>query len=213
MTINSTTPAPRLTPRVPHGRRGVRRGFNLLELLIALSISATLLTATMAALDASYFAYQKTTEVASTHIVSRLMLHRMLTLIRTGNEFGPFPLDPKDATVESNFIQFRAGNGVIINIEWDEDDETLYLTTDSDGDDDLSDETAYALLEGVIPQLDEDDEVIKPFTLEYELGRNLYRATINLSVVPDDNQDVDIDGENVEVLRLVGSALPRSSAY
>ena len=199
--------------RFSRGGRAARRGFNLLEMLIALAISATLLTATMAALDASYFAYQKTTEVASSHIVSRLMMHRMLTLIRTGNEFGPYPLDPKESTVESNFIQFRASNGVIINLEWDQDDEALYLTTDSDNNGDLSDETAYKVLEGVIPQLDEDDEVIKPFKLEYELGRKLYRATINLSVVPDDNQDVQIDGDNTEVLRLVGSALPRSSAY
>jgi prepilin-type N-terminal cleavage/methylation domain-containing protein len=199
--------------RASAARRNTRRGFNLLELLIALTISATLLTATMAALDASYYAYQRTTEVASSHIVSRLMMHRMLTLIRTGNEFGPFPVDPKVAIVESDFIEFRATNGVIVRLAWDQDDEALYLTTDTTGDGDLADEIPYKLLDGVIPTLDEDDEVVKPFKLEYELGRKLYRATINLSVVPDDNMDLAIEGDSAEVLRLVGSALPRSSAY
>ena len=45
-------------------RTGARRGFNLIELLVALTITSTLLTATMVALDASFTAYQRTTEVA-----------------------------------------------------------------------------------------------------------------------------------------------------
>ena len=53
-------------------RRGGRRGFNLIELLMALSISSVLLTATMASLDASFTAYQTTTEMASTHTIGHL---------------------------------------------------------------------------------------------------------------------------------------------
>ena len=71
------------TTRPARSRRTLRRGFNLVELLVALSISATLLTATMVALDASFKAYQMTTEVASTHTIARLTMHRMLALIRT----------------------------------------------------------------------------------------------------------------------------------
>ena len=67
-----------------HGRpASLRRGFNLVELLIALSISATLLTATMVALDASFKAYQKTVHMSATHTIARLTMHRMLALIRT----------------------------------------------------------------------------------------------------------------------------------
>ena len=39
-----------------------RRGFNLVEVLIAMAITAALLTATLVALDASIRAYQSTTE-------------------------------------------------------------------------------------------------------------------------------------------------------
>ena len=66
-----------------------RRGFNLVEVLIALAITATLLTATLAALDASFRAYQATTEEVSTQSIGRIVMHRMLTLIRTGTDFGP----------------------------------------------------------------------------------------------------------------------------
>ena len=80
MNLHRTPPRPR------------RRGFNLIEVLIALAITATLLTATLAALDASFRAYQATTEEVSTQSIGRIVMHRMLTLIRTGTDFGPFPL-------------------------------------------------------------------------------------------------------------------------
>jgi len=198
------------THRSGRGSRArVRRAFNIVELLIALAISAALLTATMAALDASFFAYQRTTEVASTHTIGRLALHRMLALIRTGTEFGPFPIDPKIAIVESDFMQFRTPDGTLMEIEWVEDVETggrLDVTVDGE---------TYVLMEGVLEQFDPDDPDVRiyPFTLEYELGYNLYRATIDLAVVPDDNMDVTLDGANTEVLRLIGTAMPRSAAF
>ncbi len=107
--------------------RRVRRGFNLVELLMALTISATLLTATMVALDASFMAYQNTTEVASTHTISRLAMHRILTLIRTGTEFRPLPVSPLFPIQESEFIDFRLPDGGVISVEWDDVDEALYI--------------------------------------------------------------------------------------
>ena len=63
-------------PNVPTSKRPayVRRGFNLVELLIALGITAALLTATLVALNASFRAYQATTEVSSTHTIARLTM-------------------------------------------------------------------------------------------------------------------------------------------
>lgn len=181
-------------------RRGHRRGFNLIELLIALAITAALLSATMMALRASFMAYQSTTEVASTHTISRLVMHRMLALLRTGQDFGPLPLTPLDSIVDSNYIEFFTNNGQLITLDWVDADDTLYVVlTDENGL-----ETPYPLLEGVTSC---------NFTLEYELGYKLHRATIDMTIVPDDNMSVDLDGDNQLVIRLVASAMPRMIAY
>ncbi|MCH8210284.1 MAG: prepilin-type N-terminal cleavage/methylation domain-containing protein [Planctomycetes bacterium] len=186
-------------------RRGHRRGFNLIELLIALAITAALLSATMMALRASFMAYQSTTEVASTHTISRLVMHRMLALLRTGQDFGPLPLTPLDSIVDSNYIEFFTSNGQLITLDWvgvvgGDVVNTLYVVlTDENGL-----ETPYPLLEGVTSC---------NFTLEYELGYKLHRATIDMTIVPDDNMSVDLDGDNQLVIRLVASAMPRMIAY
>jgi hypothetical protein len=129
----------------------------------------------------------------------------MLTLIRTGTEFGPFPLNPRDSIVQSDFIEFLTSEGEVMVIEWDEDDEALYIEYDG---------TRHLLLEGVVPQYDGDGENVPPFTLEYVKGRVLYRATIDLTIRPDDNMDVQIEGDNAnQFIRLVASAMPRGSAF
>ncbi len=145
-------------------------------------------------------------------------MDRMLTLIRTGQEFGPFPLDPRDSLVESDFIQFLDANGVLMELRWDNTDNGLYITVDSNGDGLLPGENNYLLLSGVIPMFDPptstlEADRIRPFILEYQQGRNLYRASINLSVIPDDNMSVAIEGNSQDVLRLIGSAMPRLSAF
>lgn len=198
------------TPRRIRPWRTARRGFNLVEMLIALVISAALLTATMVALDASFMAYQATTEEASTHTISRLIMNRMLTLIRTGREFGPFPVNPQDSLVQDDFIQFLTPNGEVLELRWVEVEEALYVIRDPGGLDEWN-----LLLEGVVRQDDPDNpgDYIRPFTLEYKLGRQLYRATIDLTVVPDDNMSVTLDGDNQRVIRLVASAMPRTEVY
>ena len=200
---------PRLTI---HRRPHRRRGFNLVEMLIALAITATLLSATMVALDASFMAYQTTTEVASTHTISRLAMLRMMTLIRTGQDFGPNPANPQDSIVASTEIEFLTPSGQYVRIEWAEDPDgehpvgnALYVVVD--------DGTPQILLEGVIPAFDEFAQQIMPFTLEYELGRKLYRATVDITIVPDDNMSVELDGNNQQEIRLVATAMPRIQAY
>ena len=180
-----------------------RRGFNLVELLIALTITSTLLAATLVALDASFMAYQATTEQASTHSIARMIVQRVLTLVRTSVDFGPFPTNPLDTTVESNFVEFERPDGDIYVMEWIPDQELLTIEVNG---------TTYPLLDGVIEQLDGDDNVIAPFTLEYENGRKLYRATVNMMIAPDDNLSLDIEGDNAETIHLVASAMPRNAA-
>jgi prepilin-type N-terminal cleavage/methylation domain-containing protein len=194
---------------IRHSR--IRRGFNLIELLIALAITAALLTATLVSLNASFMAYQTTTEVASTHSISRMALYRMLTMIRMGKEFGPFPANPLDSIVSSDFMEFETPDGQIMTLNYVEADEKLNVEV---LDPDTGVENTYTLLEGVIRQNDINGDPLAPFTLQYEKGRNLYRATIDLMVRPDDNMDVMIEGDNSnQTIRLVASAMPRLAAY
>ncbi len=213
--MNQATPC-RRQPR--RALRGQRRGFNLVELLIALAISAALLAATMVALDASFTAYQSTTEWASTHTISRLTMHRMMALIRTGVTFGPVPINPNDSLVQENYIEIIMPSTQYVKLEWVETPDVnhpvgnaLWVQVDAD--------PPRLLLEGVIKQevMDPDTGLpvlVPPFTMEYELGRKLFRATIDLVVIPDDNQSVTIEGDNSDqIIRLVASVMPRMAAY
>ncbi len=206
----------------PTNHRNQHRGFNLVELLIAMAITAVLMVAVMTSLHASFMAYQTTTEEASTHTISRLVMNRMLTMIRTGREFGPIPTNPLDQTVTSDLIDFRTSTGSVITLEWKAQPDAahgypqgqaLYVTLDNG-----TTVTTSLLLEGVTPQYDpptstDENDRIKPFTLQFEKGFTLYRATIDLAVTPDDNMSVQLDGNNASLIRLVASAMPRMETY
>ncbi|MGQ0628840.1 MAG: PilW family protein, partial [Phycisphaerales bacterium] len=73
-----------------------RRGFSLIEMLVALTISSTLLAATLVALDVMFKRYTVVADSAGTHVVSRMVMHRILSMVRTGREFGPYPVDVLD---------------------------------------------------------------------------------------------------------------------
>ena len=113
--------------------------------------------------------------------------------------------------IEVDYIQFYTPppDVRLLELRHDPTNERLLISVDG---------TSYVLLDGVINRYDpptstSEDDRIKPFTLEYEFGRKLYRATIDLTVVPDDNQSTTIDGTNADQIRLVATAMPRISAY
>ncbi len=189
------------------------RGFSIIEMLVALAISATLLAATLSALDASWRSYKHTTESASTHVVSRIVVHRLLAMIRTGSEFGPFPadfFDPAQNPVTTSTIEFvegsLAGTDQITRIE-------RRAVVGSPGEFELwyvrLDTTAapptivveYPLLTGLREAL---------FIMEYEPGPRLRKATIDLTIAPNDADDLRIGvGPETPIIRLVASAVPR----
>lgn len=199
----------------PIPRPFVRRAFSLIEMLIALSITATLLTATLTALDTSFRAYKVTTEGASTNVVARMMMARMMTMVRTGGEFGPFPVDVFDAAsnpVLSNFIEFEtfndnAGNRQVVRIERRESVEAengpfelWYVQTD------IVNDAAGAIIER--PML--TGIVDARFTLEYDVGPRLRRATVDLTVRPNDYQDASFSADlETPTIRLVSTVNPR----
>lgn len=190
--------------RPVRSHRRVRRGFNLVELLIALAITSALLSATMAALNACFIAYQATTEEASTHTVSRLVMHRVLALVRTGSEFGPLPEDPRDTTTAGDVVEFTSHAGQIVRIEFDPNANALLYSVDGG--------EPQTLLRGVERTMDGEVEV-PAFTMEWEKGTRLFRFTMDLTVVGDDNQTTKLDLGIVRPIRLVASAMPRVETW
>lgn len=63
-------------------------------MLIALAISAMLLTATMVAIDASFHAYAVAAQSASSQTATRMVTHRLLSLVRTSTAHGPLSTSP-----------------------------------------------------------------------------------------------------------------------
>jgi prepilin-type N-terminal cleavage/methylation domain-containing protein len=197
-------------------RASIRRGFSMVELLIALVISSMLLTACLAALDSSFKAYETTADQASTHVVSRLVMHRMLAMIRTGEEFGPYPiqvLTPTSIDSESiQFVSFRndaTGERQVTRIEKQADGK------DPKGNDKFvlvfkRDDYLGGVLKKSIEQPLIRNLMEAKFTLEYDVGPSLRRATIDLSILPDDTSDVAVSTDlKTPVLRLIASTTPR----
>lgn len=197
-------------------RPAARRGFSLIEMLVALTITATLLTASLAALDASFKAYKHTTDAVSTHVVSRIVMGRLTAMIRTGDEFGPFPLDvlnPAENPLDSTFIEFTAlqddttGVRRIVRVErrdaTSEDRgpfELWYIQQDFQ--DDVLQNTSESPLITNLQSIN--------FRLEYDIGPRLTRATIDMIVEPDDDQGGKIHTDlESNKLRLVTSVVPR----
>lgn len=190
-----------------------RRGFSMVEVLISLTISATLLTATMAALNSSFKGYEVTSEGASTNVVARIVMQRLTAMIRTGDSFGPYPVNPiLTPELESNYIEFVSYRDPATNTErvtrLERRDNTgedgpyelwYILTTYVNGT--FEDEQEAPLLVGL-------NDVV--FNLEYDVGPRLKRATIDLIIQPDDLQDIAV-GSTLEAptIRLVASAAPR----
>ena len=83
-----------------------RRAFSLIEMMMALAISSMLLTAALVALDTMFKSYKQTTESASTHVISRIVMNRLLGMIRTGSDFGPIPNNVLDTGQNPRFSDY-----------------------------------------------------------------------------------------------------------
>ena len=193
-----------------------RSGFSIVEMLVALSITGTLLTATMVALDSSYKSYKITTEGASTNVIARLVMHRVMTMIRTGENFGPYPVDPLDTAqnpVSSNEIEFETfrddatSRWRIVRLD------RRTATTVAQGPYELW-YTQIEFTDGVESAREERPLLVGvqdiSFTLEYDVGPRLARATVDLTVRPNDFQEASFKNDfETPTIRLVSSVSPR----
>lgn len=212
MKSRTLTPSRDATP--PAARRpSRRRGFSIIEMLVALAISATLLTATLAALDASFKSYKSTTDSVSTHVVGRLVMHRLASLVRNGENFGPYPVNPiLTPKIESTSIQFEVHPDPYADVRevWTIERVSavepngpyaLTATVERYEDGELADESTRTLVRRVHDAT---------FTLEYDVGPRLRRATIDFTLTPDDDQ-ADRIGSSMQAppVRMVATVAPR----
>lgn len=212
-------------------RTRTRRGFSLAEMLIALAISSALLSSALVALDTLFKGFETNADSASSHVVSRIATNRILTLVRTGTDFGPTPGDVLDANknpMYSDFFEFvsrRDENNVptqLTRIEfryagegaqyraWGVGEEEPELDFQPEGPGELwlvqidpadDSEQAFLLLREVRSAL---------FSLAYDVGPRLERCTIDIVVEPSMPADIKLESEAPpETLRIVASAMPR----
>ncbi len=180
-----------------------RRGVSLIEAIIALAISAILLTATMVATDASFKSYANAAQQASTQSGSRMVMYRMLAMLRnsTAHETAEGGLALGNQT--SNGVAFIDPQGRDITIEWRENDQRLvYIERTNPSD--PSDTEESVLLGGVTSA---------EFTLVAR--RNdaglpiLERITIDITVLADDDATLDLERWDLPEIRLIASTMPR----
>jgi hypothetical protein len=187
----------------------------MVELLIAFTISALMLTACLVALDGTFKSYEHTTESASTHVVSRLVMTRVMAMIRQGQEFGPYPLGVLQPTsIDSPYIEFvslddpATGQRQVTRLEKVADTAQegsfvlKYKRTDYVNGVQVA-TFNYPLIRNV---------KAAAFTLEYDVGPRLTRATVDLTIEPEDarnNVTAIATDLHVPVLRLIASTSPR----
>lgn len=192
-------------PRAFVRRPRVRRGLTLIELLIALAITAALLAAMLMVLQSAFRGYQASVEQSSTHMTGRIVAQRILTLVRTGAAFGPLPDDPRDRFVRGDALAITLADGETVVLRLDRAEETLTIRAGAGAE--------RLLLSGVRGPVDDEGAARGAFTLEFEKGTSLVRASFDLTVEGDPEAQLVIEGDEVTPLRLVGTGSPRRSPW
>ena len=113
-----------------------KNGFTIVELLLALAITALLLTAAAVAFDASLTNYQENENIFKAINNARQALCRITNQLRSGI------VDPNAAYLSENLCKFDCADGSEIMYRYDNNDNKLYLR-------DLNTATDYVLCENV----------------------------------------------------------------
>ncbi len=191
-----------LVSRQPR-RRAQPRGLTLIEMLIALPIIALLMAATMVAIDASFMAYADAAEQAGTHHATRLVTHRLLTLVRTSTAHGPL-LPETGATLDGNVItsdhiELIDTQGRLVRVEYRPDEQELWVSLTQSGV-----TIEQPLLGGVtnaqffLFRRQNDDDL---WVLE--------RGTMDVTVASDQDNTLAIENGDIPPIRMIASTKPR----
>lgn len=203
--------AARMTARPRSRFRSSRRaaGLSIVELLMALAITAMLLTATMAAVSASFRAYADASQQASAQAGSRLVMHRLIMLVRTSTAHGPLAADntvSPAATVAGNvitspYIELLDAQGNIVRMEHRPLVQQLWLIRTPAGG---GTATSQPVLGGVSAAT---------FTLVRRRDDNglwiLQRGTVDLTIQPASDTTLALERGRPTPIRMVASTMPR----
>jgi prepilin-type N-terminal cleavage/methylation domain-containing protein len=220
--------------------RGGRCGFSLIEMLMALTISASLMSATLVAFDGMFKIYDTSTTSASNHVVARIAVSRLLGMMRTGSDFGPFPADVLNSDVNplhSDYFEFASATdsvtGAIEQITrvefrlpglaaalrtWGMSDGPPLLDSDGDGEGDTMGPGELWVVV-IDPSTAEQQEFLMlsdvrsvAFQLQYDIGPRLVKGTVDITFEPTLASDNTVwTPATPESVRLVASAMPRRS--
>lgn len=102
----------------------IKQGFTIVELLIALAITALILTAVSVAFNASVINYRENEDIFKAINGARQALFRITTQLRTGSDI--------DLSAPNNECSFFTADGQDITYEYRSSDNKLYLVTNSD---------------------------------------------------------------------------------
>jgi hypothetical protein len=202
-------------------------------MMIAIAISSALLTSMMVALDTMFKGYQQTSGTVSTNVVARIAVNRILAMVRTGSDFGPFPTDVLDNTenpLRADYFEYvsrRSSAGAtteITRIEYRYPGHDALLrswgASDAPPDLEFTPSGPGALWLVIINTTDNSrtETMLLPnvrsatFILNYAVGPKLNRATLDLVVESLESPDIELKaGQAPPTIRLVASAMPRRS--
>lgn len=188
--------------------RGRQRGISLIELLVALPIIAMLLTATTVAIDASFKAYASAAEQASTQAATRMVTHKLITLLRTSTAHGPLLPDALSIpavtlvgdTIHSHYMELLNARGELIRIEYRAADQELWMIQDPGG----ANEIEQPVIGGVT-------------AAEFQLHRRynddgllvLNRGILDMTVMPGVDATLSIEHGPPVPVRMIASTMPR----
>jgi type II secretory pathway pseudopilin PulG len=195
-------------PRAAIGYRPRAAGLSLVELLLALAISAMLLTATMVALDASFKAYADAAEQASSQAATRMVTQRLITMIRTSTAHGPLepdgaanpPVTLDGETITSHYIELLDAQGQVMRIEYRAASNELWLVnTPPSGI-----AVQQPVLGGVTACTFQCLRRINP-----EGVLVLHRASMDMTVQPGEDATLSLENGKAHPIRVIASTIPR----
>jgi prepilin-type N-terminal cleavage/methylation domain-containing protein len=191
-------------------RRGRRRGVGLIELLIALAISAALLTATAVAIDASFRAYAVNQEQSDLTQRTRLAMYRMTSIIRQTKEHAPHNGAPAGQfaggkTVDDTGIDMFDLSGKQIGYRYDSANKQLLVVVSG---------TPHVLCEGVEAFNVRMEPMRSPNSIKSGGAWDLLkRATLLITVKTTDKTSTEGEGVGKQTMTLSASVMPRRNAW